>query len=44
MPWWKYASNINGGLYGHMQFWYNSYNCYILGHYNVKVCTCRQAE
>ena len=27
-----------------MHFKYNSYSHYILGHHNVKVCSCRQAE
>ena len=30
--------------YQHMYFKYNSYSHYNLGHHNVKVCSCRQAE
>ena len=38
------ASNINNifaGLYQHIHFKYNSYT---LGHHDVKVCNCKQAE
>ena len=41
------ASNINAALYQHMhafQVQQLSYSHYILGHHNVKVCSCRQAE
>ena len=41
------ASDINAGLYQHMhafQVQQLSYSYYILGHHNVKVCSCRQAE
>ena len=40
-------SNINSGLYQHMhafQVQQLNYNHYILGHHNVKVCSCRQAD